>query len=110
VGLPEAQIPLAMATLHLATAPKSNSAYAAINAARAYVKEHGAQGVPGHLAGGPRPEQSSVKYQYPHAFPGHWVAQEYLPEPALGQEFWQPGDNPREVNIAQYLRKLKGEE
>ena len=110
VGLPEAQIPLALATLHLATAPKSNSANAAIAAARAYIKEHGAAGVPGHLAGGPRPEQSSVKYQYPHAFPGHWVAQEYLPESVQGEQFWQPADNQREQNIAEYLRKLKGEE
>jgi putative ATPase len=109
VGLPEAQIPLAMATLHLATAPKSNSANEAIAAARAYIKEHGAEGVPGHLAGGPRPEQSSVKYQYPHAFPGHWVAQEYLPESVRGEQFWQPADNAREQNIAEHLRKLKGQ-
>jgi putative ATPase len=110
VGLPEAQIPLAMATLHLATAPKSNSAYQAIAAARAYIQEHGAEPVPGHLAGGPRPEQSSVQYLYPHAYPGHWVAQDYLPESVQGQQFWQPGSNSREEKIAEYLRKLKGEE
>ena len=107
VGLPEAQIPLAMATLHLATAPKSNSANAAIAAARAYIQEHGAEPVPGHLAGGPRPEQSSVKYLYPHAYPGNWVAQEYLPESVQGEQFWQPGANSREEKIAEYLRKLK---
>lgn len=108
VGLPEAQIPLAVATVHLATAPKSNSAYAGLLAARAYVQEHGAESVPGHLAGGPRPEQSSVKYLYPHAYPGHWVAQDYLPSSVQGEQFWQPGDNPRETRIAEYLRKLKG--
>ncbi len=110
VGLPEAQIPLALATLHLATAPKSNSACAAIAAARAYIQEHGAEAVPGHLAGGPRPEQSSVKYLYPHAYPGNWVAQEYLPESVQDEQFWQPGGNSREQKIEEYLRKLKGEE
>lgn len=110
VGLPEAQIPLAMATLQLATAPKSNSAYAAIAAARAYIQEHGSESVPGHLAGGPRPEQSSVQYLYPHAYPGHWVAQDYLPPSVQGQRFWQPGDNAREEKIADFLRRLKGQQ
>ena len=110
VGLPEAQIPLAMATLHLATAPKSNSANQAIVAARAYIQEHGADAAPGHLAGGPRPEQSSTKYLYPHSYPGHWVEQDYLPPSVQGQQFWQPGDDPREQKIAEFLRKLKGRE
>jgi len=107
VGLPEAQIPLAMATLHLAVAPKSNSAYQAIAQARAYIQEHGAEPVPPALAGGPRPEQSSQQYLYPHAYPGGWVAQEYLTAAVAGERFYQPGDNPREQRIAQYLQRLR---
>lgn len=107
VGLPEAQIPLAMATLHLAVAPKSNSAYKAIAQARAYIQEHGAEPVPPPLAGGPRPEQSARQYLYPHAYPGGWVAQDYLPASVQEQHFYQPGDNPREKKIAQYLQHLR---
>jgi putative ATPase len=107
VGLPEAQIPLAMATLHLATAPKSNSSVQAINAARAYIQAHGAEAVPPHLAGGPRPEQSARAYLYPHSYPGGWVAQDYLPPTVAGEVFFQPGGNPREQRIAEYLRHLR---
>ncbi len=108
VGLPEAQIPLAMAALHLATAPKSNTAYRAIAAARAHIAEQGAERVPAHLAGGPRPEQSSVHYLYPHDYPGGWVQQQYLPPAVQGQIFYRPGDNPREQRLAEYLRRLRG--
>jgi putative ATPase len=107
VGLPEAQIPLAMATLHLALAPKSNSAYAAIKAARTYLQEHGSQPVPSHLAGGPRPEQSSAQYLYPHAFPGGWVEQTYLPAGAAGETFYRAGANAREQGLAERLRVLR---
>ena len=107
VGLPEAQIPLALATLHLAIAPKSNTAYVGIRHARQWIQEHGAEPVPPALAGGPRPEQSPAKYLYPHDYPGGWVAQEYLPPPARGQVFYQPGNNPREQRIATYLEQLR---
>ena len=107
VGLPEAQIPLAMATLHLALAPKSNSAYAGIAAARAYLQEHGSEPVPGHLAGGPRPEQSAAKYRYPHAYPGGWVAQTYLPPAVEGAAFYTPGENDREQRLAERLRRIR---
>lgn len=107
VGLPEAQIPLAMATLYLALAPKSNSAYTAIAAARAYLQEHGNQPVPSHLAGGPRPEQSARSYLYPHAFPGHWVPQTYLPPPVEGAQFYAAGDNRREQALQQFWERLR---
>ncbi len=107
VGLPEAQIPLALATLHLALAPKSNSAYQAIATARAYICEHGTQPVPAHLAGGPRPEQSARQYLYPHAYSGGWVEQDYLPPAVQGEIFYQPGVNQRESLLADRLRQLR---
>jgi putative ATPase len=107
VGLPEAQIPLAMATLHLALAPKSNSAYTAIAAARAYLQEQGSQPVSAHLAGGPRPEQSAKQYLYPHDYPGGWVAQTYLPSTVQGEVFYQPGTNEREQSLVERLRLLR---
>jgi len=108
VGMPEAQIPLAMATLHLATAPKSNSSYKAIAAARELVRKQGGAKVPGHLAGGPRVEHEGGQYLYPHDYPGGWVEQAYLPSQLDGIKFYHPGANPRERRIAEYLRKLRG--
>ncbi len=103
VGLPEAQIPLAMATIHLAVAPKSNSAYRAIAAAREDVRAGGAAAVPPHLAGGMRPGDARDEYRYPHDFPGGWVRQEYLPPGLSGRVYYRPGDNPRESKIADSL-------
>jgi putative ATPase len=107
VGLPEAQIPLAMAALYLALAPKSNSAYAAIGAAREAVRAEGAAGVPGHLAGGMRPGDARSEYLYPHDYPGGWVGQEYLPPGLQGRRFYTPKDNPREQKIAAHLAALE---
>ncbi len=109
VGMPEAQIPLAMATVHLSVAPKSNSAYLAIAAAREDVRREGGAKVPPHLSTGPRPGQGDNQYLYPHDYPGGWVAQGYLPTEVAGREYYQPKDNPREVKIAEYLRKLRGD-
>jgi len=108
VGMPEAQLVLAMAALHLAVAPKSNSAYEAINQARADVREHGAARVPGHVAGGPRVDSEDKEYLYPHSYPGGWVRQSYLPEALQGKSYYHPKDNPREQRIAQHLRQLWG--
>lgn len=108
VGLPEAQIPLAMAAIHIAVAPKSNSAYKAIAKARATVRAEGAASVPPHLAGGPRPGDAREEYQYPHDHPRGWVAQQYLPPQVESSQFYQPGANPREARIAAYLADLKG--
>ena len=109
VGMPEAQIPLAMATIHLAVAPKSNTAYEAIAAARADVRQEGGAQVPSHLAGGPRPEQDDKEYIYPHDYPGGWVRQAYLPPEVTGRQYYHPKDNLRERKIAEHLRRLRGE-
>jgi putative ATPase len=110
VGMPEAQIPLAMATIHVATAPKSNSAYLAIAKAREEVRKEGGAKVPGHLAGGMRAEDSRKDYLYPHDYPGGWVRQAYLPPDLKGKRYYEPKDNARERKIAQWLKELRGEE
>jgi putative ATPase len=107
IGLPEAQIPLAMAAIHVATSPKSNSACKAIAAAREDVRREGAATVPGHLAGGMRPGDKRSEYLYPHDHPGGWVRQSYLP-PELGERrYYQPGDNAREAKISAWLAHLR---
>lgn len=108
VGLPEAQIPLAQATIHLAVAPKSNSAYAAIAQAREDVQREGGKAVPDHLAGGPRAGAGEAEYLYPHDHPGGWVRQSYWPPGMAPQQYYKPGENPREARIAERLAQLRG--
>ena len=86
IGMPEARIPLAQATIYLSLSPKSNSAYLAIDKALSYVKENPTIEVPGHLSN-VSPEKKN--YLYPHDFQGHWVEQQYSP---LGKEvnFYSP--------------------
>jgi len=109
VGMPEAQIPLAMATIHLAVAPKSNSAYTAISAARQDAREEGGATVPRHLAGGVRPgeEEPGREYLYPHNYAHHWVQQSYLPSNLADRRYYQPQDNPREQRIKKFLQILR---
>jgi putative ATPase len=109
VGLPEAQIPLAMATIHLATAPKSNSAYLAIAKAREDVAKEGAAQVPDHLAGTTRLDKGKQPYLYPHDHPGAWVAQDYLPPGLSGRHYYNPKDNRREQLIAERLEALRAQ-
>ena len=107
VGLPEAQIPLAMAAIHVSVAPKSNSAYLAIASAREDVQKQVRSRVPGHLAGGMRPGDARSDYLYPHNYPGGWVQQDYLPAQLSGRRYYEPKDNPRERKIAAYLDQLR---
>lgn len=76
IGMPEARITLAHATVFMALSPKSNSAYMGINEAMAFVKDHSTIQVPGHLSN-VSPEKKN--YKYPHSYPGNWVEQNYLP-------------------------------
>ena len=108
VGMPEAQIPLAMATIHLAVAPKSNSAYLAIAEACKDVRSEGGAKVPGHLAGGPRPGESDQQYLYPHDYLHSWLEQAYLPPDLAERKYYRPKDNPREQRIKEFLRRLRG--
>ncbi len=108
VGLPEAQYHLALATLYLATAPKSSSVGAYFEAL-GEIEEHGAGEVPLHLRD-PSRDASTLGhgkgYLYPHAFPEHWVPQQYLPEGVKGGWF-RPSTQGYEKVIAERLRRLK---
>ena len=92
VGWPEGRIPLAETTIYLATCKKNNSAYLAIDAALAKVRQTGNLPVPLHLRNAPTELMKELGYadgyKYPHDFPGHWVAQQYLPDELIGTTFW----------------------
>jgi putative ATPase len=104
VGLPEAQIPLAHATVYLATAPKSNRAYMALAAAQKEVKEGVTLAVPRHLrsTGSKRAKKAlgHEGYQYSHDFEGAYVPQAYLPE---GRRYYEPGEQGYEKRVKERL-------
>ena len=111
IGWPEGRIPLAEATIYLACSPKSNSAYLAIDQALAYVRNHPAHPVPMHLRNAPTELMQELGYGkdyiYPHDYPGHFVAQQYLPDALIGSYFWQPADNPHEERLAEVRNKIR---
>ena len=92
IGWPEGRIPLAETTIYLATCKKDNSAYLAIDDALAKVRETGNLPVPLHLRNAPTSLMKDLGYAdgylYPHDYPNHWVAQQYLPDELVGTEFW----------------------
>lgn len=92
VGMPEARIILAHATLYIATAPKSNSAVVAIDKAIADVEGKSVSHVPAHLTSG----GAAQGYKYPHDYPGNWVEQQYMPDELIGASYYQPGTNGEE--------------
>ena len=104
VGLPEARIPLAHATVYLATAPKSNSAYAALGAATKEVEEGRTLAVPRHLRStgyrGAKQLGHGEGYQYAHDYDGNFIPQAYLPE---GRRYYTPTDNGQEGRIKERL-------
>ncbi len=97
LGMPEARIPLAQATVYVALAPKSNSAYLAIDRAIEDVKAEPAYRVPLHLRGtgysGAQKLGHGDGYLYPHNYPGHHVEQQYLPKPLQDRKYFEPGEN-----------------
>ena len=103
LGLPEAQIPLAHAAILLATSPKSNSAYLAVNAAAEDIRRGMGINVPTHL-------QSPLfkGYKYPHDYENHYVPQQYLPDDLQGKVYYQPAPNKTEQAAAEYWKKVKG--
>ena len=111
VGMPEAQIPLAQATVYLACAPKSNSSYLAIKRAMKDVSERKAVAVPTHLRDSGYPGAKKLGhgdgYLYPHDYPGHYVEQEYLPKNAQSEPYYVPTENGHEAKFKQRLEKLR---
>lgn len=104
VGLPEAQLNLAQAVIHLATAAKSNSVATALGAAFADVRDRASGAVPAHLRdahfAGAAKLGHGTGYQYPHDAPGGWVDQQYRPPELAGRRYYQPGSHGAEAAIA----------
>lgn len=111
VGLPEARIILAHATIYIATAPKSNSVIRAIDAATDDVRTRSISDVPLHLRDASYRGASTfghgVGYKYPHDYPGAWVSQQYMPEGLEGRRYYEPGENPNEARIRQRMAEMK---
>jgi len=111
VGMPEAQIPLAQATIYLACAPKSNASFKGISRATKDVTEKRAEPVPLHLRDtnyrGSKALGHGKGYKYPHDFPGHWVEQQYMPEGIKTEPYYEPSDNGREAKIKERLAELR---
>lgn len=103
LGLPEAAIPLANATVMLATSPKSNSTYLALHAAQDDIRAGRGGEVPTHLK-----SPLFKGYKYPHDFENHYVPQQYLPDDLKGKKYYHFGDNKTETAAAQYWEKIKG--
>ncbi|MCQ2604922.1 MAG: replication-associated recombination protein A [Bacteroidales bacterium] len=110
IGMPEARIILSETAVYLATSPKSNSAYMAINEALATVKQTGMLPVPLHLRNAPTKLMEQLNYgdgyKYSHDFPGHFVKQEFLPKELSQTTFWKAADNKREQDTKQYMQAL----
>lgn len=114
IGWPEGRIPLAECTVYLATSPKSNSAYMAINDALALVRQTGNLPVPLHLRNAPTTLMKQLGYsdgyKYAHDYPGHFVSQQFLPDDLKERSIWVPQDNPAEVRHRERMEQLWGKE
>lgn len=103
IGWPEGRIPLAECAVYLATSPKSNSAYLAIDKALALVRQTGNQPVPLHLRNAPTKLMKDLGYsdgyKYPHDFTGHFTPQQYLPDALVGERIWQGQHSPSEEKL-----------
>ena len=112
IGWPEGRIPLAMATVYLATSQKSNSAYLAIDNALQKVKETGNLPVPLHLRNAPTSLMKELgygeEYKYAHNYENHFVKQQYMPDELAGTRFWEAQGSPQEQRMAEWMRHLWG--
>ncbi len=110
VGWPESRIILSEITLYLATSPKSNSAYMAINKAQETVKKEGDLPVPLNIRNAPTRLMKELgygkDYKYAHSYEGNFVEEEFLPEKIKGLRLYDPGNNPREKEINERLGRL----
>ncbi|MBR1669647.1 MAG: replication-associated recombination protein A [Butyrivibrio sp.] len=111
LGMPEARITLAQAVTYIATAPKSNAAYLAVEEASEVVRETGNLPIPPHLQDAHYKSAAKlghgIGYKYAHDYPDHYVTQQYLPYELSGREFYSPTGNGYEVKIREHMKKLK---
>ena len=107
IGMPEGRIPLAETTVYLASSPKSNASYMALEKALALVKETGNQPVPLPIRNAPTQLMEELGYsdgyKYAHDYPGHFVDMEFLPDSLKGTVFYQPAKNRHEDVLRAYL-------
>lgn len=108
IGMPEARITLAQCVIYLASSPKSNSAYEAINEAMAFVKNTGNLSVPLHLRNAPTKLMKNLDYgkdyKYSHAYLGHFIEQDFMPKEAINKRLYTPQANASETKILERLR------
>ena len=113
IGWPEGRIPLAEATVYLATSPKSNSAYEGINGALELVRSTGNLPVPLHLRNAPTKLMKQLgygkEYKYAHAYEGHFVEQQFLPDEVKNARIWHPQNNAQETKLKERMLGLWGE-
>ena len=113
IGWPEGRIPLAEATVYLATSPKSNLAYEGINSARELVRQTGNLPVPLHLRNAPTKLMKQLgygkDYKYAHAYQGNFVQQQFLPDEVKDSRIWHPQNNAQEAKIRERMQSLWGE-
>ncbi len=110
IGFPESRIILSQCAVYLASSPKSNASYEAIGKAQALVKETGNLSVPLHLRNAPTKLMKELdygkNYKYAHSYDHNFVTQEFLPSEIETTKFYEPGNNPRENSIRDFLKKL----
>ena len=113
IGWPEGRIPLAEATVYLATSPKSNSAYLGIDSALELVRRTGNQPVPLAIRNAPTQLMKELGYhdgyQYPHDFPGHFTPQQYLPDSLIHERIWHGQHSPNEEKLYERMLNFWGE-
>lgn len=112
IGMPEGRIPLSECTIYLATSPKSNSAYMAIDTALGIVEKTGNLPVPLHIRNAPTKLMKDLgygaTYKYAHDYPGNFVKQQFLPDALMGTRMWNPCDNPQEAALLQRQQQRWG--
>lgn len=110
IGNPEARIILSQCAIYLASSPKSNASYAAIDAALAEVKKRGDLSVPLHIRNAPTALMKNLdygkNYEYSHSYENNFSPQEYLPKEIAGTKFYEPGKNAREEELRKFLKNL----
>ena len=111
IGWPEGRIPLAEATVYLATSQKSNSAYLGIDAALAEVRLSGNLPVPLHLRNAPTKLMEELgygeEYKYAHDYANHFVQQQYMPDELVGRRFWEAQGSPQERKMAEWMKVIR---